>query len=67
MRPRKEVKNAVAPIISCPNIEVPLSADIPQALMKSLMNEGKSWCKKIRRVCPHEQFMTTLLRQLNEG
>ena len=56
LKPRKEVKNALVPIISCPNMEVPLSADIPQALMDSLMDEGKVWCKKIRKVCPTEEI-----------
>ena len=57
MRPRKEVKNALLPIISCPNMILPLSADISQALMDRLMAEGNIWCKKIRKACPTEEIL----------
>jgi hypothetical protein len=51
LRPRKEVKNAMLPIFSCPSLKHPLVANLPESLGKQLLKDGKSWCARIGKPC----------------
>jgi hypothetical protein len=56
-RPRKEVRNALIPKITCLSLEFPELAKIPSSLKKQMMKEKKVWCKKRKMVCPIEQII----------
>ena len=58
--PRKEAKYPKYEV-SCPSLEIPYLADLPPTLRESLVEEGRWWCKKRQAVCPHEQFIPSLL------
>ena len=57
LKPRKEVKNALLPMVRCPNFKHPMIANLPESLKAQLWKEEKVWCLKINKTCPLEQLI----------
>ena len=58
-KPRKEVRGALRPEVSCPSLGIPPLAEAP-ALTRRLIKEGKAWCKKRRNICPIDEILEKL-------
>lgn len=58
-KPRKEVRGALRPEVSCPSLEIPVLAGLSFEVQKKLAEEGKAWCKKRRNICSIEQILET--------
>jgi len=58
-KPRKEVRGALIPEVSCPSLEIPVLAGLSFEMQEKLAEEGNAWCKKRRNICPIEQISDT--------
>jgi len=60
LRPRKEVKGGLLPVVACPSLGHP-ALDAPPSLRLQLLKEEKAWCRKTGKVCPIENILQGLL------
>jgi hypothetical protein len=54
-KPRKEVRTPLIEL-SCTSLDIPVFAGFTWEEQRRLSEEGKTWCKKRRDICPIEEI-----------
>ena len=55
-KPRKEVRGALIPEVSCPSLGVPPLDEAP-SFLKKMIEKGKAWCTKRHNICPINEIL----------